>query len=132
MLIINFIRKEVQIVSNLGNKTILSKNLQYYMEVNKKERNEICRQLNIPYTTFTDWLNGTTYPRIDNIEILAEYFGIQKSDLIEDKPKNFDDDIEIKALSLDERALILDYRKILVEDRETVLKMAHLAVKNRR
>ena len=32
--------------------------------------------------------NGSTgkkYPRIDRIEIMADYFGIQKSDLIEDK-----------------------------------------------
>ena len=38
------------------------------------------------YTTFTDWYNGNKYPRIDKIELLANYFGVLKSDLIEDKP----------------------------------------------
>lgn len=30
-------------------------------------------------------LKGNTYPRIDKIEMMANYFGIEKSDLIEDK-----------------------------------------------
>ena len=31
----------------------------------------------------TDWINGRTYPRIDKIEKMAQYFGVQKSDLVE-------------------------------------------------
>ena len=34
-----------------------------------------------------EWVKGKKYPRIDKIEILANYFGILKSDLIEDKTK---------------------------------------------
>ena len=37
------------------------------------------------YFTFCDWVNGKKYPRMDKIEILANYFGILKSDLIEEK-----------------------------------------------
>lgn len=118
-------------MNNLGNKKTFSKNLLYYMELNKKGRNDMCKILNIPYTTFTDWINGTTYPRIDNIEIIANYFGIQKSDLIEDMPEQDEEDAEFKALSPDERALILEYRKVPIEDQETILKMARMAVKNR-
>ena len=79
-------------MSDLGNKEIFAKNLKYYMGYYEKDRNKICDDLNIPYTTFTDWYNGTTYPRIDKIELLANYFNIKKSDLIENKYKdlNFD------------------------------------------
>ena len=35
--------------------------------------------------TVSDWLNEKKYPRIDKIEILANYFKILKSDLIEEK-----------------------------------------------
>ena len=76
-------------MSDLGNKEIFSKNLKYYMDLYKKERNDICRDLNFKYTTFTDWYNGKKYPRIDKIEMLANYFNIKKSDLIE----NHEDDI---------------------------------------
>ena len=37
------------------------------------------------YTTFTDWVKGNAYPRIDKIELMADYFGISKSDLVEEK-----------------------------------------------
>lgn len=74
-------------MSDLGNKEIFAKNLKYYMELNNKDRNDVCKDLNFPYTTFAEWYNGKIYPRIDKIEMLANYFGIKKSDLIERKEK---------------------------------------------
>lgn len=70
--------------SDLGNKEIMAKNIQYYMNLHEKSRNDICEALGIKYTTFTDWVNGNSYPRIDKIELMANYFGIRKSDLVED------------------------------------------------
>lgn len=78
-------------MSDLGNKEIFSKNLQYYMSLYNKDRNDVCKDLDFKYPTFSDWYNGKKYPRIDKIELLAMYFGIEKSDLIENhetyKPK---------------------------------------------
>lgn len=74
-------------MNDLGNKEIFAKNLKYYMTINNKTRNDICKDLGFKYTTFTDWYNGNIYPRIDKIEMLANYFRIEKSDLIEDKEK---------------------------------------------
>lgn len=74
-------------MSNLGNKAVMAKNIQYYMDLNKKSRNDICKALGIKYTTFTDWVKGNSYPRIDKIELMANYFGIEKSDLVEDRKK---------------------------------------------
>ena len=71
-------------MTNLGNKDVFAKNLKKYMKLNGKTRNEVCQALGIKYTTFTDWVNGKKYPRMDKIEMLANYFGIKKSDLIED------------------------------------------------
>ncbi|MCL1951736.1 MAG: hypothetical protein FWF60_02790 [Oscillospiraceae bacterium] len=45
----------------------------------------MCDILGVAYTTFSDWYNGNKYPRIDKIEMMANYFGILKSDLVEDK-----------------------------------------------
>ena len=71
----------------LGNKEIMSKNIQYYMNVHRKSRQDMCDALGVKYTTFTDWIKGKTYPRIDKIELMANYFGISKSDLVEDRSK---------------------------------------------
>lgn len=71
-------------MSGLGNKAIFSKNLQKYIQLSGKTRSEICQDLKFSYSTFSEWVNGAKYPRIDKIEMLANYFGIKKSDLIEE------------------------------------------------
>ena len=72
-------------MSNLGNKEIMAKNIQYYMDLHNKSRNDMCEALGVKYTTFTDWVKGNAYPRIDKIELMANYFGIEKSDLVEER-----------------------------------------------
>ena len=72
-------------MSSLGNKAIFSKNLNYYIEKSGKDRKELAAIWGFPYSTVSEWVNAKKYPRIDRIEIMADYFGIQKSDLIEEK-----------------------------------------------
>ena len=43
--------------------------------------------MNFKEMTFSDWVNAKTYPRIDKIEKMAQYFGIEKSDLIEKRKR---------------------------------------------
>lgn len=74
----------MQFDNSLGNKDIFSKNLKKYMDVNNIDRNKLCADLNFKYSTVSDWINAKIYPRIDKIEILANYFDIDKSDLIEE------------------------------------------------
>lgn len=71
--------------NDLGNKDIFSKNLKMYMEDKDISRTQLAEILDTPYSTLSDWVNGKKYPRIDKIELLANYFGIDKSDLIEEK-----------------------------------------------
>ena len=66
-------------------KNIFAKNLKRYMEENGKSRKDVSEALGVSYYTLTDWVNGKKYPRMDKVEKLAAYFGILKSDLIEDK-----------------------------------------------
>jgi len=68
---------------SMGNKEVLANNLKYYMDKHNVTRNDLVDDLNIAYMTISDWINAKTYPRIDKIEMLAHYFQIEKSDLIE-------------------------------------------------
>ena len=68
-----------------NSKTILAKNIRYLMEQKQKTRTELCEALGVKYTTLSDWVNGKTYPRIDKIERMAAYFGVEKSALLEDR-----------------------------------------------
>lgn len=75
-------------MSDLGNREIFSKNLKYYMDLYNKTRMEVAKDNGISYTTLTSWLKGDNYPRIDKIEMLANYFRVNKADLIENKYAN--------------------------------------------
>ena len=78
-------------MSNLGNKQIMAKNIKKYMSLNNVSQTDICNALKFKPSTFSDWVNAKTYPRIDKIEMLANYFGIEKSDLVEDKSNDDSD-----------------------------------------
>lgn len=83
-------------MTGLGNKEIFAKNLNYYIDKSGKDRRQLAEIWKVPYSTLTGWVNAQKYPRIDKIEIMADYFGILKSDLIEDKmteEKEKDNDI---------------------------------------
>ena len=72
-------------MSSLGNKQVIAKNIRYYMEKNGLNATDLALELDFKYSTVLDWLKANTYPRIDKIEMMANYFKIEKSDLIEDK-----------------------------------------------
>lgn len=69
-------------------KKIFSKNLNYYMELNKKTQADLINDLGFDKSAVSTWCKGTRLPRMDKIEILSQYFKINRSDLIEEKPKS--------------------------------------------
>ena len=72
----------------MGHKEVFSQNLKKYMALNGKSRKEMCEALGYSYFTFSDWVNGKKMPRMDKVEQLANYFGIKKSDLLEETKKS--------------------------------------------
>ena len=74
-------------MSTLGNKEIMAQNIRYYLKRYGKTQKEICKDLGFKEMTFSDWVNAKTYPRIDKIEKMANYFHVQKADLVEEKRK---------------------------------------------
>ena len=63
----------------------MAKNLAKYLEQSGKTQKEMAEIVGVAPSTFNDWLRAKKYPRIDKIEIMADYFDILKSDLIEEK-----------------------------------------------
>lgn len=110
-------------MSNLGNKQIIAKNIKKLMEVNNVSQTDICNALNFKPSTFSDWVNAKTYPRIDKIEMLANYFGVEKSDLIEDSSAintQFDNIYKIDKIKLPMLGTIACGEPIFAnEDRES-------------
>lgn len=71
----------------MEHKEVFAENLKKYMALNGKSRRDVCEALGYSYFTFSDWVNGKKMPRMDKVEQLAKYFGIKKSDLIEETKK---------------------------------------------
>ena len=105
----------------MDNKNIFASNLKRYMEVKGKSRNDISEALGISYFTVSDWVNGKKYPRMDKVEMLANYFDVQKSDLIEKKEKSSTP--EEPVLSEGERMWLDLYRRVSDDTRVTLTKM---------
>ena len=61
-----------------------SKNLLYYMKKQGLSGVEIAKIAGVSKQAVSAWLNGIKIPRMDKIELLARYFGILKSDLLEE------------------------------------------------
>ena len=66
---------------NSDYKKVFAKNLSNLLARNKKTQAD----LRLNKSTISTWVNGTKMPRMNKIEQLANYFGVEKSDLIEDK-----------------------------------------------
>ena len=72
-------------MSEIGNRAVFANNLVRYIERSGKTQKDVAAIVGVAQSTFNDWCKGKKYPRMDKVEILANYFGILKSDLIEDK-----------------------------------------------
>ena len=97
--------------SKLGTQEIFSENLIRYLDASGKMQKEVAAAIGVSTGTFCDWIKGRTYPRMDKVQKLADYFGINKSDLVEER------DIE-KEKALQEDQEILDlFHKVPKEKR---------------
>lgn len=67
----------------------------------------------------SQWENGRAVPRMGAVERMAAYFGVRKSEIIEDT-----DELDTE-LAPDERELIHAYRALDARDRAAVLQLAH-------
>jgi transcriptional regulator with XRE-family HTH domain len=108
-------------MQNLGNKEVFAKNLAYYLERSGKEQKEVARIIGVAPSTFNEWVRGKKFPRIEKIEALAKFFGILKSDLIEDPQ-----DVPAPQLTEAERYLLELFRQIPEERQRVFLDMGRV------
>lgn len=115
-------------MSNIGNKETMAKNLRFYIERSGKSQKDLAEMVGVATSTFNDWVKGKKYPRIDKIEKLANYFRIQKSDLIEEKEEK---NISTNELPLTdgEKMMLELFRMIPEEHQPAALDMLRFALK---
>ncbi len=114
-------------MSAIGNKEIFARNLSRYLHKSGRSQREMADIVGVSSSTFNEWMRAKKYPRIDKIEFMANFFGINKSDLIEDNEdkKNTPSEIE---LTEGENAVLELFRQIPVDQQPVVLAMIRAAL----
>ncbi|KAA6447555.1 LexA family protein [Bacillus swezeyi] len=69
-------------------KKIMANNLKKQLLRKGISQTMMARDLNIPEMTVSNWVKGKTYPRPDKIQLMADYFGITRTQLTEEAPTN--------------------------------------------
>ncbi len=72
-------------ITDIEQKKIFSKNLNKYLNKYSKSQKEVADAINVSPQTFNTWCQGIALPRMGKVQLLADYFHIDKSDLIDEK-----------------------------------------------
>lgn len=98
------------------NKKVMAKNIINQMNQNNVTATDVCKALDIKQNTFSDWVNAKTYPRIDSIEAMANYFRIPKWMLVEDVTS-------VKVHTESEEQLLSAFRNASEDTKQAVRKV---------
>ena len=96
-------------------KKVFSDNLKRYMDLYNKSQIDLINDLGLNKSAVSTWCNGTRLPRMDKVNLLANYFHCNRSDLIEEKIESKEKSPALTAR--DEK----DIEKILNNTREQLL-----------
>ena len=99
---------------------VFSKNLKHYLEAHEKQPVDIVRDLKIPFSTVSSWMNALKMPRMGNVELLAKYLHVEKSDLLEEK-NSTSEEIVLK-ITEQEIELIRAFYKLNSDGRREAIK----------
>lgn len=93
---------------------IVAKNLKRIMYDAGKSQADISRDLGINKTTVSSWCRGKATPRMKHIDMLCQYLGCTRSDIMEDPehPTVIPDRHIDRVLSADEYALFRIYQRL--------------------
>ncbi len=85
---------------------IFARNLKYYISKSGRQQKEIAEELKFNQKTFNGWCNALSMPTMGKVQTLADYFGIGKTDLIDEHVADG------AVLTASERTLIEYYRRL--------------------
>lgn len=93
-------------------RTIFSTNLNRYLSNSGLTQKEVADKIGVSPQTFNTWCKGIAIPRMGKIQKIADYFGIQKSDLIDESSSSDKNVTCLSSLTDPERQLLDNYRSL--------------------
>jgi transcriptional regulator with XRE-family HTH domain len=67
---------------NAGRREVFRRNLQQLMDKAGITRKRASEAIGVSYSTFNGWYYGNAYPRLERLEEIAEYFGVDVTELV--------------------------------------------------
>ena len=64
---------------------IFAENLKKYLDRAEKTQTDLQKYMGVSSSTASDWMRGAKMPRMDKLQSICNWLGIQKSDLLEEK-----------------------------------------------
>jgi transcriptional regulator with XRE-family HTH domain len=86
-------------------RNVFAENLRYYMELNKKTQKDLINDLGVTRSAVSAWYTGKRIARPEQLDLLCNYFKIERSDLTE---KRSEGDGK-KAITIDGARMIEAY-----------------------
>ena len=75
-------------MNNKSQRQIFAENLKRLIERRKIDQKELARAIGVSDQSVSNWVRGDKYPRIDKVQLIADYFQVNKSDLLEERVSN--------------------------------------------
>lgn len=107
------------------NKLYFSSKLNELLNLNNKKQIDLHRDLNIPKSTITGYVKGTSLPTMGNLQKIADYFNVLKSDIdlrFKIANDNSEDGLKLSLLS--------KYEKLNTENKKKVVDYADNRLKD--
>ncbi|SDD31403.1 LexA family protein [Peptococcus niger] len=67
-------------------KEIFASNLKHLLDIHDLAQVDVAKAIGVSPQTFNTWVKGVAIPRMGKIQVLADYFGVLKSELVDDNP----------------------------------------------
>lgn len=103
--------KDKENMNSKNTKQIFNSNLNRLLNESNKTQLELAKYLGVSNTTVNNYVKGYNAPRMDKIDKIAQFFGVERSSLINEQNKNKKDNLHNEIT--DEETQILDpYSKL--------------------
>lgn len=112
---------------------LFANRLRHYLNANGYTQADMARYMNVSTATTAKWCTGVTIPRVDKIQSICNWLGIEKSDLLDtNKPPGSHDLLvlaedallieTIRNLDSTKKKRLMEYAKYLLFQQESEAK----------
>lgn len=117
---------------------IFARNLHRYLSIHDKSQREVAKAIDVSTQTFNTWCQGIAIPRMGKMESLATYFGIKKSDLLDNKAETINTKYDMENARLlnaikndgQTREFIKEYVSLNEPNQKAVRTLVHSMLEN--